>query len=465
MNRSFPCLFAGALALSAGLHAQVGTDRKAIVQAVADRVEELYVDPKTGKALAEHLRRRLDEGAFNSCSSPAALADALTRVLREVADDKHLNVRSGGEDAGAAPRIHMGPGPGPGGEPGGSGPRRVLVAPGDRPAEGRDREAARSGVARVERLEGNVGYLAISGFAPGERNREAFTSAMNLLEDADALIVDVGQCPGGAPGSVAYLESYFFGPEPKELLSRYDRPSDRMEHEFTVKDLPGKRRPEVPLWIIAGPDSASACESFAYTLQKHGRASVVGARTAGAGYNNVLIPVGDGFTLSVSVGKPIHPSTGGGWEGTGVMPDVPAPAARALSIAHREALKALLPKAAPPRRRAVEWALEANLARENGGAAPVSLTAYSGSYGARDVSVADGKLFYKSATGRLFGPLLPVAKDAFLLADLMRIQFERGSDGSVTALLLERPDGNRDRAEKGGSAGSAALPCGPEKGL
>jgi hypothetical protein len=247
-------------------------------------------------------------------------------------------------------------------------------------------------------------------------------------------------------------------------MSRYDRPSDRTDHEFTLKELPGKRRPDVPLWILAGPDTGSACESFAYTLQKHGRASIVGARTAGAGYNNVLVPVGDGFTLSVSVAKPIHPKTGGGWEGTGVAPDVPAPAGRALSTAHREALKALLFSVTPPRRLVLEWALEANRARENGGAPTVPLAAYSGSYGAREVTVADGRLFYRSASGRLFGPLLPVARDAFLLPDQIRIQFERGRDGSVTAFALDRPDGNRERIEKGSPAGATASPCAPEKG-
>ena len=456
MNRSRTLLFAWVLVFAAAPRIQASFDRKTIVQSVADQVEELYVDPKTGKALAEHLRQRLAQGAFESCSAPAALADALTRALREVADDKHLNVRAGGEDA-AAPHIRIRrPAPGDG-EPEPSGARRVIVGPGERPAQAPDRAPARSGVARVERLEGNVGYLAVSGFYPGERNREALASAMNLLEDADALIVDVGQCPGGAPGSVVFLESYFFGPEPKELMSRYDRPSDRTDHEFTLKELPGRRRPEVPLWILAGPDTGSACESFAYTLQKHGRASVVGARTAGAGYNNVLVPVGDGFTLSVSVAKPIHPKTGGGWEGTGVLPDVPAPAGRALSTAHREALSALLSRATP-RRPALQWALEANRARENG-APTVPLAAYSGSYGAREVTVADGRLFYRSPSGRLFGPLLPVARDAFLLPDVIRIQFERGSDGSVTALSLERPDGIRERVEKGSPAGATASPC------
>src|SRR5260221_9234766 len=83
-------------------------DRKAVVERVADLVDELYVDPKTGQALSEHLRKKLAKGAFDSCSAPFDLADALTRALREVADDKHLNVRFGANAAGGPVRIVRG---------------------------------------------------------------------------------------------------------------------------------------------------------------------------------------------------------------------------------------------------------------------------------------------------------------------------------------------------------------------
>jgi len=433
-----------------------------VVERVADLVDELYVDPKTGKALAEHLRKKLAQGAFDSCSAPSDLADALTRALREVADDKHLGVRFGANAASGPVRIVRG-GPGAGGhEPAAPGGRRIIVGPNGRSAEGSDRSAERSSVARVERLDGNVGYLAISGFSPSDRNREAMASAMNLLDDADAIIVDVGQCPGGTPGAVNFLESYFFGPEPKELMARYDRPSDTTEHDFTLKELPGRRRAEVPLWIIAGPDTASACESFAYTLQQHGRATVVGARTAGAGYLAVMTPAGEGFTLSVSVGRPIHPKSGGGWEATGVTPDVAAVPGRALAAAHREALKALIAKAAPERRTALEWALASQEA--GAGKITIPLAAYAGSYGAREITAAEAGLFYRNAGGRLAGPFLPIAPDRFLFRDQLRLNFERGSDGAVSALTLERPDRTRERVAKGAAGIAAAAPCAPEKG-
>jgi hypothetical protein len=463
MNRLLILLSAAvALATFAGpARADATFDRRAVVERVAALVDELYVDPKTGKALAEHLRKKLAQGAFDSCSAPSDLADALTRALREVADDKHLNVRSGASAVGGPVRIVRG-GPGPEGhEPGAAG-RRIVAGPNGRSAEGPERATARSNVARVERLDGNVGYLALSGFSPSDRNREAMASAMNLLDDADAIIVDVGQCPGGAPGAVVFLESYFFGPEPKELMARYDRPTDRTDHEFTLKELPGRRRTEVPLWIVAGPDTASACESFAYTLQQYGRATVVGARTAGAGYNNVMVPAGEGFTLSVSVAKPMHPKTGGGWEGTGVTPDVVAAPARALAAAHREALKALISKASPDRRVALEWALESQEAGAGKITAP--LAAYAGSYGAREITATETGLFYRNAGGRLAGPFVPIARDRFLFRGELRLNFERAPDGTISALSLERPEGTRERVEKAAGGVSAAAPCAAGKG-
>ena len=440
-------------------------DRKAIVSRIAELLEEMYVDPKTGREVAEHLRRREAAGAFDVCASPATLADALTRAMREAADDKHLYVRYGEDpafptggvrivrDAPGAPAVHPP-----------DGVRRVVVAPQDGPSPAAAPAPSKSGVGRVERLEGNVGYLALTGFFPGDRQRDAVASAMNVLEDTDALIVDVTRCPGGTPGAVVFLESYFFPAEPKELITRYDRPMDRTEREVTLQDLPGKRRPDIPLYIVTGPNTGSGCEAFAYTLQKHGRATVVGARTAGAGYNNVLMPAGGGFTASISVARPIHPKTGKGWEKTGVEPDLPTASERAVGVAHREALQALLAKAPAGKRRALEWALEGARSRDRAvRQAPGALEALAGHYGAREVSVANGALYYRTAGGRSYGPLLPVGGDGFLSGEDFRLSFERGPGGAPSALAVERPDGSTERFPRGGAPGPEA-PCAPEKG-
>jgi hypothetical protein len=446
--RILPALLLLASALPA--KAAQDLDRKVIVSRIAELLEEMYVDPKTGREVARHLRSREAAGAFDGCASPAALADALTRAMREIANDKHLSVRYG-QDAGfpsGGVRIERD-------APGASGPappgavRRVVVGPDAGPGPAADRGASKSGVSRVERLEGNVGYLALTGFFPGDRHRDAVASAMNVLEDTEALVVDVTRCPGGTPGAVLFLESYFFPPEPKEMITRYDRPMDRTEREVTLQDLPGKRRPDIPLFIVTGAGTGSGCEAFAYTLQKHGRATVVGERTAGAGYNNVLMPAGGGLTASISVARPIHPKTGRGWEGTGVGPDVPLAPDRAV---------------AAERRRALEWALEGARSRENPvQERPEALQVLAGHYGAREISVANGGLYYRSAGGHTYGPLLPLSGGRFLSGEDFRLSFERGPGGVASALAVERPDGTVEKFSRGGQPGPEA-PCAAGKG-
>ena len=456
-----------AVASLAGLSAE-SFDRQAVVSRVADLLDEMYVDPKIGKDVADHLRRRQKEGAFDKCGAPSALADAVTKAMREVADDKHLYLRYGQEPGfptGGMRVVHSAPGTAAAEAPA-EGVRRVVVAPPDgAPSPMAGTGPARSGVARVERLEGNVGYLALSGFFPGDRQRASVASAMNVLEDTEALVIDVTKCPGGTPGAVLFLESYLFPPDGREMISRYDRPMDRTDHEFVLKDVPGKRRPDVPVYVVTSAATGSGCEAFAYTLQKHGRATVVGERTAGAGYNNVLMPAGDGFTASVSVARPVHPKTGKGWEKTGVEPDVAAAAEKGVAAAHREALQALLANAPKERRRAIEWALESVRAREN----PVretaaTLEAAAGHYGARELIVSGGSLYYKSAGGRPYGPLLPVGNGRFLAAEDLRVTLERGGGGAVTALAVERPDGIVERFARRDSEPSPAAPCAAEKG-
>ena len=103
--------------------------------------------------------------------------------------------------------------------------------------------------------------------------------------------------------------------------------------------MPGQRRPDVDLYVLTGGNSASACESFAFTLQQWGRAKTVGEKTAGAGNNNMIVDVGLGLSFSISIGTAIHPKTNKGFEAVGVVPDIAVPADRALETARAEAVK------------------------------------------------------------------------------------------------------------------------------
>src|SRR5439155_3366883 len=135
-------------------------------------------------------------------------------------------------------------------------------------------------------LTGNIGYLNLEGFAPGQAARDAAAKTMAALADSDSMIIDLRRCPGGTAEMVNFLASYFFDKEPRVLMTRYFRPTDETVQSRTLSEIPGKRMLDTDLYLLVSANTASACESFAYTLQQYGRAKVIGERTAGAGYNN-----------------------------------------------------------------------------------------------------------------------------------------------------------------------------------
>ena len=66
-------------------------------------------------------------------------------------------------------------------------------------------EASNFGFEKVERLEGNVGYLDLRGFHRAEVGGDTAAAAMNFLANTDALIIDLRKNGGGAPDMVALI--------------------------------------------------------------------------------------------------------------------------------------------------------------------------------------------------------------------------------------------------------------------
>lgn len=424
--------------------------RELVLQA-AETVENLYVEAEKGRTIAEELRRRAERGRYDGALTVSTLADRLSADLQEIGHDKHLSARYDPERQATMRRIHGEAPPGDGG-PSAGGPQIQVVrreGPPPDPARAERERRSNFGFRALQRLDGNVGYLAFSEIAPLGFGRDTAAAAMAFLGNSDAIVIDLRDCPGGSADMVTFLASYFFGPEEKhkELFSRYDRAAGDTRVEYTMDDLPGRRMPDTDLWILVGPGTASAGESLAYLLQQFGRATVVGARTAGAGYNVALLPLGDGLVLGVSVAKPIHPKTGKGWEGEGVRPDVAVAADDALVTAHAAALRKLLAKAGDDRRRReLQWALERveRVGAPPATARPTELAALAGRYGERTVAFESGRLVCRAANGRS-RTLEPVGADAFTWDEQTRATFALDTSGRATALVLERVDGTVEK--------------------
>jgi hypothetical protein len=437
---------------------------KQLGEIVVHLIEELYVSPEDGKRIAAQVRARFAAGAYDKLAAdPLQLAATLTSDLREIGKDKHLYVRYDPSSADAPVvttaawdkerqrnreerRRNS------------AGARADVMEPDAQQAESLRR--ANNYFRRVERLDGNVGYVDLGGFAPGRTARATAAAAMAFLSNTDAVIIDLRRCPGGAGDMVAFLSSYFFTPEPRVLLNMYFRPTDTTVPSATLADVPGRRMPTTDLYILTSPTTASACEAFPYGLQQYGRAKIVGEPSAGAGYANSLEMIGGGFTLSVSVGRPAHPRTGKGWEGVGVQPDIRVPADKALAAAHAEALKKLAASTTDEtrKRELMNFAstAEATLAPANDSHvaqvardSTASLQGYVGKYGEnKTITIRDGGLFYQRIGGR-GAPMQHVSQDAYTLnGGDARITFVRDAAGAVAEMLIDWNDGHKDRLKR-----------------
>ena len=64
--------------------------------------------------------------------------------------------------------------------------------------------------AKLEILDGNIGYLDLRSFQSAHVGGETAAAAMAFLSNADAVIIDLRRNGGGDPTMIQLLSSYFF---------------------------------------------------------------------------------------------------------------------------------------------------------------------------------------------------------------------------------------------------------------
>lgn len=295
-------------------------DITAITRELAGLVAEQYVFPSLGADLSRLLEDRLTDGRDTLVPDEESLAAALTQELQSLNGDKHL---------------------------------RLLHSPSELPE--REDEAAElaamaawaertaGGIARAERLDGNVGYLDLQPLLfPPSIAGEAVAAAMTLIAPADALLIDVRRCLGGAPDMVAMLCTYLFDSEPVHLIDMISRPAAdgtaEVRQSWTMPFAPGRRfGPDKPVFVLTSGTTFSGGEELAYDLQQLGRATVVGERTRGGAHPVERFRIRPHLQATIPVARALSPASGGNWEGTGVLPDVPVAAGEALDAACQRA--------------------------------------------------------------------------------------------------------------------------------
>jgi hypothetical protein len=404
--------------------------RNEVVDKIATEFARLYVDADTGRMIADHLRQRARAHAYDQLSDPRLFAEAMSTDLQAINGDKHLFVNF-------APGVEFDR-PGPGGIVPDTG--RVQ-----RTRPGADEGARRNhwSLGRVDILPGNVGYFKVTGFEGSKTALDATSAALAYLEGTDAMIFDMRGMGGGSGEQSNFLISHFTGPDTVPSLVVTNRSSGRRRVRYTLATVPGKRRPQVPIWILTDRGTASAGEDFAFVLQQLGRARTVGDRSAGAGHNNDIVDAGHGFGVSISFTRVADPRSGKEWERIGVIPDMSVNPASALTAAHAAALDSLATLAKDP-----VWARTLRVtqmgvtAQANPPAISAeTLSGYAGTYeGGRVISLDRGALSFRRFASRPPRILTAVNDSTFVLNEL-EITFRRASGGAIQ-MVQHLPDGS-----------------------
>ena len=292
-----------------------------VVHEVQALVEDHYVYPGVGEQVAQVLAAGLAEGRYPA--DERQLAAAVTADLQSVNGDKHLRLLYHDEPIG-----HR--------EPGGDAEEYATVA--------RWAQQTCGGVASVQRLAGNVGYLDLQPILfPAVIGAELITASLSLVAATEALIIDVRQCLGGEPAMAAFLISYLWDHDPVQLTGLQERRDDRPRQSWTLPYVPGRRFGKTkPVYVLTSATTFSGGEQLAYDLQQLGRAVIIGEPTRGGGHAREGFRVHPHLEATISVAAAVSPVSGTSWEGTGVTPDIPTPAARARDKAHRLALEQVI---------------------------------------------------------------------------------------------------------------------------
>lgn len=288
--------------------------RELVAKAVG-LLRENYIFPDKAEHAATTILAELEAGAYDGLDEDT-LGAKLTDRLYQLCGDWHVRVRA----------------------------RDAALRESTSPQQARELWLERSrldnyGVAKIERLDGNVGYLDLTQIAyPGAAGR-TIAAAMELVSHTFALLIDLRRCRGGSPHGVIFWNSYLFADGDTHLNDIYDGASGETRQFWSATYVPGERYLDRPVYVLTSGATFSGAEEFAYNLKNQGRATLVGETTRGGAHPTDSFPITPTLEITVPTARSINPVSGTNWEGTGVEPNIAVPPGEALPVAYREALR------------------------------------------------------------------------------------------------------------------------------
>ncbi len=411
-------------------------EKQEVVDSITSILEANYVFPEVAAKMNKLLKDKLKGKKYAKIEDPDAFAEVLTADVQSVSKDLHLRVRFDPQNI--ARRRNA------------SQSAEDSIAFAERRLQ--NNRAANYGFREVKILDGNIGYLNLSGFSYVDEEAGATAhAAMNFLSNADALIIDLRQNGGGSPSMIQLITSYLYGPNRVHLNNFYNRATDNITQTWTLPYVPGKRRPDVDVYVLTSSGTFSAAEEFSYNLRNLERATLIGEVTGGGAHPGGTRIATDRFTIWVPDGRAINPITNTNWEGVGVEPHIKVAAEEALELAKIKALETILEKRKGKDNFHIEWALEGyKAAKAEVVVDETTLKSYAGNYGPRKIHFKNGALYYQREGNNAY-QLIPMTAKKFRIKEIpyFRIQMLE-EQGAIVAIQGLYRDGRMDKSMRSG---------------
>lgn len=295
------------------------TPRTATLEDLAQKLTERFVDPAVAQKYAAMLRANAASGKYAAMADDAAFAQAVTEDLQAVHFDGHLKLLL------------------PDGIPAARLPREPIE-------ESKTIEAA-------ARLSPDIAYIRLGDFLGRQEALPAIRKFLSDNADAKTLIFDVRTHRGGGLDEMDVMFPMIFdkaqvlvGMDTRAsvasplsdgaTLVRVTGPDGVVRRQHRVMPAaPIGNLQKATIFVLASGRTASAGEHFVLAMKRTHRATIIGETTYGAGNFGGGVPIAGGFSAWIPVGRTFDPDTDKGWDYVGIAPDVPVPAAEALTEA------------------------------------------------------------------------------------------------------------------------------------
>lgn len=391
-----------------------------IIDSLASQLIKEYVSPDTAVSFGNHIKACLKNGTYHTISNGADFAEALTLDMWRVNRDLHL-------------QLHYD-----------SAPPLSYVQNMVKKMNGA--KQANFGFPQIEHLDGNIGYIRMTGFWElNDQAKEVVDGTFLFLKNSDVLIIDLRTCGGGEPEMVKYICSYFFK-EKTHIEDHYYRSRNETVQLWTTP-LPNAIFTKIPIYILVSHSTFSAAEELSYDLQSRHRAMIVGEPTGGGAHGTKDVPIRYGFIVQIPVGKSINPITKTNWEKVGVQPNIKTNAYSALDAAifdfynhQTPAIRDSLIALANFKRTISNSKLHPH---------PINLSVlktFTGNYKGRLITLENGLLYF-NAPNTYRTVLTPLSLTTFTLDERL-MEFHKNAKGIINEMRLIYADGKIEKFYK-----------------